>query len=62
MDNTGGPSYTIGLKYYPKNIKGLFRLNTPGVGTYNLSKDFVAPCYRMDHEKRTNLNESLGTL
>ena len=44
------------MKYYPKNIKGLFRLNTPGVGKYELSKDFVAPCYRMDHEKRKNLN------
>ena len=27
-------------------------MNTPGVGAYELTKDFVAPCYRMDHEKR----------
>ena len=56
LDNTGGPKYTIGLKHHPKQIKHLFRLNTPGVGSYELAKDFEAPCYRMDKEKRKNLN------
>ena len=54
-DNTGGPKYTIGLKHQPKQIKGLFKLNTPGVGSYEITKEFEAPCYRMDKEKRKNL-------
>ena len=40
----------------PKKIKGLFRLNTPGVGTYELSKEFEAPSYKIDREERINLN------
>jgi hypothetical protein len=31
-------------------------LNTPGVGSYEITKEFEAPCYKMDKEKRINLN------
>ena len=31
-------------------------MNTPGVGSYEISKDFEAPCYILDKEKRNNLN------
>ena len=54
-DSTGTPKYTIGEKHYPKEIKGLFKLNVPGVGKYELAKDFNAPCYKMGLEKRINL-------
>ena len=56
LDNTGGPKYTIGLKHYQKKIKGLFRLNTPGVGTYEMAKEFEAPCHKIDRQKRKNLS------
>lgn len=43
-------------------IKCLFRLNTPGVGSYNLrnDKDFEVPCFKMGKEERKNilLNET----
>ena len=51
------PTFTFGLKHYPKFIKGLFRLNNPGVGTYNLrkDKDLDVPCFKMGKEERKNL-------
>ena len=56
IDNTGGPKYTIGLRHYKKKIKGLFKLNVPGAGSYEITKDFEAPCFRMDKEKRKDLS------
>ena len=55
-DNTKGPEYTIGTRHYPKKIKGLFKLNVPGVGSYDLAKNFDAPCCKIDQDKRKNLN------
>ena len=51
------PTFTFGLKHYPKMIKGLFRLNTPGVGSYNLrkDKDLDVPCFKIGKEERKNL-------
>jgi len=56
-DSKTSPSYTIGVKHYPKFIKGLFRLNVPGVGTYTLSKDkdFEVPCFKIGKEERKNI-------
>lgn len=31
-------------------------MTTPGVGSYEITKEFEAPCYRMDKEKRINLS------
>ena len=55
-DLTGSPKYTIGEKHPPKKIKGLFKLEVPGVGKYELAKDFEAPCFKIGNEKRINLN------
>ena len=51
------PTFTFGLKHYPKIIKGLFRLNTPGVGSYNLrnDKDLTVPSFKIGKEERKNL-------
>lgn len=56
-DSKTVPTFTFGLKHYPKIIKGLFRLNTPGVGAYNLRKDrdLNVPCFKMGKEERKNL-------
>ena len=45
------------MKHYSKIIKGLFRLNTPGVGKYNLrnDKDLIVPSFKMGKEERKNL-------
>lgn len=52
-----GPKYSFGKKQYPKKIKGQFKLEVPGVGSYNLRKEgsFICPCFKMDNEKRQNL-------
>ena len=55
-DLTGSIKYTIGEKHSPKKIKGLFKLDVPGVGKYELAKDFEAPCFKIGNEKRINLN------
>ncbi len=56
-DSSTIPTFTFGVKHYPKIIKGLFRLNTPGVGRYNLrkDKDLEVPCFKMGKEERKNL-------
>ena len=56
-DSKTVPTFTFGLKHYPKIIKGLFRLNTPGVGSYNLrnDKDLIVPSFKIGKEERKNL-------
>ena len=56
-DSKTSPTYSFGIKHYPKFIKHLFRLNVPGVGAYNLrkEKDLEVPCFRMGKEERKNL-------
>ena len=56
-DSKTVPTFTFGLKHYPKIIKGLFRLNTPGVGSYNLrkDKDLNVPSFKIGKEERKNL-------
>jgi hypothetical protein len=61
-DSSGTPKYTIGERHHPKEIKGLFKLNVPGVGKYELRKDLIAPCFKMDQEKRINLNMNHNAL
>ena len=61
-DSTGTPKYTIGQKHPKKEIKGLFRLSTPGVGKYELAKDFDAPCFKIGNEKRINLEINYSAL
>jgi hypothetical protein len=54
-DKSGGPSYTMGIRYRKLNAR---LSKVPGVGAYNIRKDssLNVPSCRFDREKRNNEN------
>ena len=55
IDRTHGPYYTIGNKREKEDKYREKKRETPAPGSYNLAKDFNAPGFKFDNEKRSNL-------